>query len=73
MIMHNHIIILKELKQSPLAKIQLFLGEHILKVFMVSEHIYMNSIQVVSPDLEFKYYFCKLEVIIWIVLLIHLK
>ena len=72
MIMHTHIIILKELKSSPLAKIQLFLGEHILKVLMIGEHIYMNTIQVVSPYLECKNHCCKLEVMSWIVLLMHL-
>ena len=56
MIMHTHIIILKELKSSPLAKIQLFLGEHILKSLIINEHIYVNTIQVVSPDLECKYH-----------------
>ena len=71
MIIHTHIIILKELKPSLLAKIQLFLGEHILKALMISEHIYMNTIQIVSPDLEFKHHCCKLEVMSWIVLLIR--
>ena len=71
MIMHTHIIILKELKSSPLEKIQLFLGEHILKDLMISEHIYMNTIQVVSPDLECNHHCCKLEVMSWIVLLIR--
>ena len=71
--MHTHIIILKELKSSPLAKIQLFLGEHILKALMISEHIYVNTIQVVSPDLECKHHYCKLEVISLIVLLMNLK
>ena len=73
MVMHTHIIILKELKPSPLAKIQLLLGEHILKALMVSEYIYVNTIQVVSPDLACKHYYCKLEVMSWIVLLMHLK
>ena len=71
--MHTHIIIFKELKPSPLAKIQLFLGEHILKALMIGEHIYMNTIQVVSPYLECKHHCCKLEVMSWIVLLMHLK
>ena len=73
MIMHTHIIILKELKSSPLAKIQLFLGEHILKVIMVRECIYLNTIQVVSLDIECKHNCCKLKVMSWIVLLMHLK
>ena len=73
MIMHTHIIIHKELKPSPLAKIQFFLGEHILKVLMIGEHIYMNTIQVVSPYLECKNHCCKLEVMSWIVHLIYLK
>ena len=73
MIMHTHIIILKELKPSPLAKIQLLLGEHILKALMVSEYIYVNTIQVVSPDLECKHHCCKLEFMSWIVLLMNLK
>ena len=73
MIMHTHIIILKELKPSPLAKIQLFLGEHIPKALMIGEHIYMNTIQVVSRYLEWKLYCYKLEVMSWIVLLMHLK
>ena len=73
MIMHTHILILKELKSSPLAKIQLFLGEHILKALMIGEHIYMNTIQVVSPYLECKHHYCKLEVMSWIVLLMSLK
>ena len=71
--MHAHIIILKKLKPSPLAKIQLFLGEHILKALMIGEHIYMNTIQVVSPYLECKHHCCNLEVMSWIVLLMHLK
>ena len=50
MIMHTNIIILKKLKPSPLGKIQLLLGEHILKALMVSEHIYVKNIKVVSPD-----------------------
>ena len=73
MIMHTHIIILKELKSSPVVKIQLFLGEHILKSLMISGHIYMNTIQVVSPYLECKHNFCKLEVMSWIVLFMKLK
>ena len=73
MIMHTHIIILKELKPSPLEKIQLFLGEHILKALMIGEHVYMNTIQVVSPYLECKQHCFKLEVMSWIVLLMHLK
>ena len=54
MIIRNHIIILKELKSSPLEKIQFYLGEHKLKGLIVSEHIYMNTIQAVSLDLEWK-------------------
>ena len=73
MIIHTHIIILKELKPSPLVKIQLFLGEHILKALMIGEQIYMNTILVVSPYLECKLHCCKLEVMSWIVLLMHLK
>ena len=73
MIMHTHIIIFKELKPSPLAKIQLFLGEHILKALMIGEHIYMNTIQVVSAYLEYKHHYCNLQVMSWIVLLMHLK
>ena len=73
MIMHTHIIILKELNPSPLAKIQLFLGEHILKALMIGEHIYMNTIQILSAYLECKHHSCKLEVMSWIVLLMHLK
>ena len=71
--MHTNIIILKELKSSPLAKIQLLPGEHILKAIIVSEHIYVNTIQVVSPYLECKHHFFKIEVMSWIVLLMHLK
>ena len=73
MIIDTHIIILKELKSSPLAKIQFFLGELILKALMIGEHIYMNNIQAVSPYLECKHHCCKLEVMSWIVLLMHLK
>ena len=73
MIMHSHIIILKELKPYPLAKIQLFLGEHTLKTLMVGENIYMETIQVVFQYLECKYHGCKLKVMSWIVLLMHLK
>ena len=71
--MHTHIIILKELKPSSLEKIQVFLGEHILKASMIGEHIYMNTIQVVSPYLECKHHYCNLEVMSWIVLLMHIK
>ena len=71
--MHTHIIILKEVKTSPLEKIQLLLGEHILKDLMVSEPIYVNTIQVVSLDLECKHHCNKLEVTSWIVLLMNLK
>ena len=71
--MHTNIIILKELKLSPLAKIQLFVGEHIMKALMIGEHIYMNTIKVMSPYLECKHHCCKLEVMNWIVLLMHLK
>ena len=73
MIMHTHIIILKELKPSPMEKIKLFLGEHILKALMIGEQIYMNTILVVSPYLECKLHCCKLEVMSWIVHLIYLK
>ena len=73
MIMHTNIIILKELKPSPLAKIQLFLGEHILKALMIGERIYMNTIQVVSPYLECKHHCCKLEVMSGMVLFMYLK
>ena len=73
MIMQTHIIIFKELKTCPLAKIQLFLFEHILKALMVSEYIYVNTIQVVSPKLECKHHFWKLEVMSCIVLLMNLK
>ena len=71
--MHTHIIILKELKPSPLVKIQFILGEHILKALIISEIIYMNTIQIVSPYLECKYYYLKLEVMSWIVLPMNLK
>ena len=73
MLMHTHIIIHKQLKTSPLAKIQPFLAEHMMKALMVSEHIYVNTIQVLSPDLECKHHCCKLKIMSWIVLLIHLK
>ena len=72
MVKYTHTIILKELNPSPLVKIQLFMVEHILKALMVSEHIYMKTIQVVSPDFECKNHCCKLEVLSRIVLLIHL-
>ena len=71
--MHTHIIILKEVKPYPLSKIKLFLGKHIVKDFMIGEHIYMNTIQVVSAYLEYKHHCCKLEVMSWIVLLMHLN
>ena len=71
--MHTHIIILKKLKPSPLEKIQLFLDEHILETLMVSKHIYMKTMQVVSPYLECKHHYFKLEVMSWIVLHIHLR
>ena len=67
------IIILKKLKPSPLAKIQLFLGEHVLKSLLICKHIYINTIQVVSLYIVCKYYSCKLEVMCWIVLLMNLK
>ena len=51
MIMNTHIIILKELKTSPLAEIQLFLGEHKLKALMIGEHNYIDTIKVVCPYL----------------------
>ena len=73
MVMHTHIVILNKIKPSSLTEIQVFLGEYILKAIMVSEPIYMNTIQVVSADLEWKYHCCKLEVMSWIVLLVHLK
>ena len=73
MIVHTHIISIKELKPSPLEKIVLFLGEHILKGLMIGEHIYMNTIKLVSPYLECKPHCCKLEVMSWIVLLMNLK
>ena len=57
MVMHTYIIILKKLNPSPLTKIQLFLGEDILKALMVSEHIYVSTIQVVSLDLECKHHY----------------
>ena len=71
--MHTHIIILREFKPHPQVKIEFFLGEYILKALMVSEHIYVNTIQVVSPDLEYKHHCCKLEVISWIVFLMNHK
>ena len=71
--MYTHIIIFMELKPSPLAKIQLFLGEHILKALMIGEHIYMNTIQVLFPYLECKHHCCTLEVMSWIVPLMYLK
>ena len=46
MIRHTHIIILKELKPSPLAKIQLFLGKHIVKALKVStSSVSISSVQ----------------------------
>ena len=71
--MHTQIIILKEIRPYPLAKIQILLGEHKMKALMVSEDIYVNTIQVVSRDLECKHHYCKLEVMSWIVLLMNLK
>ena len=71
--MHTHIIILKELKPSPMEKIKLFLGEHILKALMIGELIYMNNLQVMSPYIECRHHCWKLEVMSWIVLLVHLK
>ena len=47
--------------------------KELVKDLMVSEHIYVNTIQIVSPDLECKHHCCKLEVMSWIVLLINLK
>ena len=73
MIMHTHIIILKELKPSPMEKIKLFLGEHILKALMIGELIYMKNLQVMSPYIECRHHCWKLEVMSWIVLLVHLK
>ena len=73
MVMLTHIIIIKKLKPSPLAKIQIFLGEHILKILMVTEHIYMKTIQVVSLYIECKHHYFKIEVMSWIVLLKDLK
>ena len=73
MVMHAHIIIFEELKPPSLAKIQLFLGEYILEALMVCEHIYMNTIQVVSPNLECKHHCYKLEVMSRIILLKYLK
>ena len=73
MIMQTYIIVFKELKSSPLEKIELFLGEHILKALMISEHIYMNTIQLVSPDLKCKHHSLMVEVMSWIVLLMHLN
>ena len=40
---------------------------------MIGEHIYMKTIQVVSPYIECKHHCCKLEVMSWIVLLMYLK
>lgn len=40
---------------------------------MDNEHIYMNTIQVVSPIIESKHHYYKLEVIRSIVLLINIK
>ena len=40
---------------------------------MVSEYIYVNTIKVVSPDLECKHHSCTVEVMSWIVLLTKLK
>ena len=71
--MHTHIISLKELNPSPLAKVQLFLDDHILKALMTGEHIFMNTIQVVSPDLMSKHHCCNLEVMSWIVFLMNVK
>ena len=67
--MNTHIIIIKEHKPSPLAKIQLFLGKHILNALIISEHIYLNSIPVVSPDIDCKHHFYKPEVMSLMVLL----
>ena len=73
MVKHIHIIVLEEFKPSHLAKIQLFLGEHILEALMVCEHIYANTIQVMSPNLKCKHHCCKLEVMSQIILLMYLK
>ena len=73
MVMHTHIVILNKIKPSSLTEIQVFLGEYILKAIMVSEPIYMNTIQVVSRNLECKQHYDKLEFMSWIVLLMNLK
>ena len=73
MVIHTHIIILKEIKTSPLEKIQLLLSEHIMKAYMVSKYIYMNNKQVVSLALKCKHHCFKLEVMSWINFLMHLK
>ena len=70
--MNTHIIILKELKSSPLAKIKLFLGEHILKAIMIAEHIYINTIEVVSLYLECKHHYLMFNVMSWVFLHLHL-
>ena len=71
MVMHTHIIVVKELKPYPLTKIQLFLGEQVLKALMISEYIYVDTIQVVCLDLEYKHQCCKLESMSWIVFLMN--
>ena len=39
MVKHIHVIVIKELKTSPLMKIKLFMGEHISESLMIVEHI----------------------------------
>ena len=61
MVRHTYIIILEELKLSHLAKIKLFMGEHIMKALTVSKHIYVYTVQVMSPNIYGKYHCFKLE------------
>ena len=50
----------------------LLLGELISKSLMIGEHIYLKTTQVMSQNLKFKHHCFKLEVISWVVLLMHL-
>lgn len=69
----SHIIIHEKHKTFSIGKIELFLGEHTLEARMLCEKIYVNTIQVMSPSVQFENDCFKLEIIRWLVLLMHLN
>lgn len=70
MLLNSDIIIFEQLYPSSLPQIQIFLGEIILQLTMIYEHLTFDITEIVLPDLESKHYRYQLQIMCRIVYLV---